>query len=284
MTIFEAYNSAKKKLEKAGIEDFVFEAKQIIKHITGLSSMEILNKYSKQLTPFEENNLTAILRQREIRYPLQYIFGEWDFYGRPFYVGPGVLIPRADTETLIDVAKEFLKGKEDIKILDLCAGSGAIGITLAREFPKAHADMLEKYDEAITYIRKNVARNVASNAKVYKGDVLKGDLSENEYTLIISNPPYITESEMKLTSPEVSFEPKTALLAKDDGLEFYKAIIENYTKSLKAGGMLCFEVGFSESEKVQKLLIEAGYKDVNTRKDAGETERAVFGIKKGDEK
>ena len=109
MTIFEAYNEVKKKLQAAGIEDYVFEAKQIIKHITGLSATQILTQYNNKLSLFQENNLTALLRQREIRYPLQYIFGEWDFYGRPFYVGPGVLVPRADTETLIEAALEFLK-------------------------------------------------------------------------------------------------------------------------------------------------------------------------------
>ena len=99
MNIFEAYNSTKKALYSAGIEDCVFEAKQIIKHITGLRSSEILMNYTKELSEFQRNNLTAVLKQRELRYPLQYIFGEWSFYGRDFYVGPGVLVPRADTET-----------------------------------------------------------------------------------------------------------------------------------------------------------------------------------------
>ena len=100
MTIFEAYNNTKKALDAAGIEDYVFESKQIIKHITGFSSSQILMNYTKPLTPFQQNNLTAIIKQREMRYPLQYIFGEWSFYGRNFKVGPGVLVPRADTEVL----------------------------------------------------------------------------------------------------------------------------------------------------------------------------------------
>ena len=103
MTIFEAYNDCKKQLEKAGIEDYVFESKQIIKHVTGYTNAQILTKYTQLLTKFQQDNLTAIIKQRLIRYPLQYILRRWNFFGREFFVGPGVLIPRSDTETLIDV-------------------------------------------------------------------------------------------------------------------------------------------------------------------------------------
>ena len=278
MTIFEAYNSTKKKLEKAGIEDFVFEAKQIIKHITGLNATQILTYYNRNLTEFQENNLVAIVHQREVRYPLQYIFGEWDFYGRSFYVGPGVLVPRADTETLIDGTKEFLEGIENPEILDLCAGSGCIGITLAKEFEKSNVTLVEKYDEAIRYAEKNIIRNKADNANLLKGDIFDGFANDKTFDLIISNPPYIPENEMKEISPETKFEPETALLADDEGMEFYKAIIENYTSSLKTGGMMAFEVGFGESEKVAELLKTAGY-NVSIKKDLNNIERLVAGIK-----
>ena len=174
MNIFEAYNSIKKALEGAGIEDYVFEAKQIIKHITGFSSTEILMNYTKELTEFQSNNLTAILKQRELRYPLQYIFGEWSFYGRDFYVGPGVLVPRADTETVIEVCTDYLKDKTESKILDLCAGSGCIGITLSKEKEDSVCLMVEKYPEAMRYAEKNITRNKAENAKVISGDIFCG--------------------------------------------------------------------------------------------------------------
>lgn len=278
MTIFEAYNSTKQKLEKAGIEDYVFEAKQIIKHITGLNATQILTYYNRNLTEFQENNLVALIHQREVRYPLQYIFGEWDFYGRSFYVGPGVLVPRADTETLIDGTKEYLKNIENPKIIDLCAGSGCIGITLAKEFLKSDVLLVEKYDEAIRYAEKNIMRNDTSNANLLKGDIFEGTGNDGEYDLIISNPPYIPENEMKDISPETKFEPETALLADDGGMEFYKAIIKNYTSCLKKGGMMAFEVGIGESKKVSDLLKEAGYK-VSIKKDLNDIERLVSGIK-----
>jgi len=280
MTIFEAYNSTKKKLQAAGIEDYVFEAKQIIKHITGLNSTQILTLYNNTLTKFQENNLVALIHQREVRYPLQYIFGEWDFYGRSYVVGPGVLIPRADTETVIDEALSYLEDKSDPEILDLCAGSGCIGITLAKEKADSKVLMIEKYMEAFRYALKNLENNQAVNAKVMMGDIFEGTGADGKYDLIVSNPPYIPENEMKDTSPEVKFEPETALIADDNGLEFYKAITEKYTDSLKIGGMLLFEVGMGESEMVAEILTNAGYSDIKIQKDMGGIDRAVSGIRK----
>lgn len=279
MTIFEAYNKTKQRLEKAGIEDYVFEAKQIIMHITGFTPAQILTDYNKKLSQFEENNLIALIHQREVRYPLQYIFGHWDFYGRPFKVGVGVLIPRADTETVVETALEVLKQRENPEVLDLCAGSGCIGITIAAEIPSAQVTMVEKFDEALRYAEENIKLN-SVNASVLKGDVFDKPQFENEsIDLIVSNPPYIPNSEMKYCSPEVKFEPETALLAEDGGLEFYKAIIENYKSVLKIGGYICFEVGFKQAEKVKELLQNAGFKDIKITNDLNGIGRAVRATK-----
>lgn len=279
MTIFEAYNKTKQRLEKAGIEDYVFEAKQIIMHITGFTPAQILTDYNKELSQFQENNLIALIHQREVRYPLQYIFGHWDFYGRPFKVGVGVLIPRADTETVVETALEVLKQRENPKVLDLCAGSGCVGITIAAEIPTAQVTMVEKFDEALRYAEENIKLN-SVNASVLKGDVFDKPQFENEsIDLIVSNPPYIPNSEMKYCSPEVKFEPETALLAEDGGLEFYKAIIENYKSVLKIGGYICFEVGFKQAEKVKELLQNAGFKDIKITNDLNGIGRAVRATK-----
>ena len=279
MTIFEAYNSTKKKLEAANIRDYVFEAKQIIMHITGFTPSQILTDYNRQLTEFQKNNLTAIIHQREVHYPLQYIFGNWEFYGRPFKVGVGVLIPRADTETVVEAALEELETRENPKVLDLCAGSGCIGITLAAEVPSSEVTMVEKYDEAIRYAFHNIELNGVS-AKAVKGDVFEApQLPNDSIDLIVSNPPYIPQEEMKYCSPEVKFEPKTALLAKDEGLEFYKAIINNYTPILKTGGAICFEVGFKQAQSVKKLLENSGYKNIKIKNDLNGIGRAVTATK-----
>lgn len=279
MNIFEAYNSTKKALLSAGIEDYVFEAKQIIKHITGFSSSEILMNYMKELTEFQSNNLTAILKQRELRYPLQYIFGEWSFYGRDFYVGPGVLVPRADTETVIEVCVDCLKDKKEPAILDLCAGSGCIGITLSKEKEDSVCQMLEKYPEAMRYAEKNILRNKAENAKVILGDIFDGTLSEGKYDLIVSNPPYVSENGAEEVSPETKYEPQTALLGGDDGLKFYRAITENYKDSLKEKGMLVYEVGLAQADSVKEILKTAGFSDIGSRKDLNGIERAVYAYK-----
>ena len=279
MNIFEAYNSTKKALYSAGVEDCVFEAKQIIKHITGLSSSEILMNYTKELSEFQRNNLTAVLKQRELRYPLQYIFGEWSFYGRDFYVGPGVLVPRADTETVIEVCLDCLKDKKEPKILDLCAGSGCIGITLAKEKEDSDCLMVEKYPEAMRYAEKNIPRNKADNARVIAGDVFEGTANGEKYDLIVSNPPYVAENGTEECSPETKYEPQTALMGGTDGLKFYRAITDNYKDSLKEKGMLCFEVGIGQADAVKEILNAAGFTGIDAKKDLNGIERAVFAYK-----
>lgn len=279
MTIFEAYNSTKKKLEAAGVRDFVFEAKQIIMQVTGFTPTQILTDYNKQLTEFQENNLIAIVHQREVHYPLQYIFGNWDFYGRTFKVGVGVLIPRSDTEVVVETAIQSVSDTKAPKILDLCAGSGCIGITLDLEIPDSEVTLVEKYDEALRYTVENVKIN-NSKAKILKGDVFETPQFEKEsFDLVVSNPPYIPLDEMKYCSPEVKFEPETALLAEDEGLEFYKAIIENFTPPIKKGGKLCFEVGFKQAEKVRDLLYAKGFRDIKIKNDLNGIGRCVLGTK-----
>ena len=139
--------------------------------------------------------------------------------------------------------------------------------------------MVEKFKEARFYTEKNITRNNADNAKALLGDIFESAFSDNEYDIIVSNPPQIPESEMDEISPETHFEPETALLAKENGLEFYKAIIKNYKNSLKKGGMLAFEVGINQSEAVKDLLKKAGFGEISIRKDLGEIERTVSGIK-----
>ena len=276
MTIFEAYNKTKKELAAAGIEDYVFEAKQILRHITGFSNVQIISNPHKKLSLFEENNLTAIIKQRLIRYPLQYIIGEWGFYGGNFKVGPGVLVPRADTETLIDIALEFLKDREKSQVCDLCTGSGCIGITVAREKSDSFVTAVEKYEEALRYARENAKLNGTENIEFISGDVFEGAGAEKQYDLILSNPPYIPPEEMKEISPEAKFEPETALLGGEDGLDFYRNITEKYKEALKPGGYLCFEFGMGQGDDVCAILNTNGFKVLERVKDNNDIERAVL--------
>lgn len=276
MTIFEAYNDCKRQLQAAGIEDYVFESKQIIKHVTGYTNAQILTKYTQPLTDFQQNNLTAIIKQRLIRYPLQYILRRWNFFGREFFVGPGVLIPRSDTETLIDVCIETVKVKQNPRVLDLCAGTGCIGITIKGECETADVTLVEKFDEALEYTIKNAAHNNLL-VKIVKGDVLNTEGADGLYDLIVSNPPYINDSDMKALQPEVAFEPATALAGGSDGLDFYRHIAKEYKKHLAVGGVMAFEVGINQADAVARIMKENGFINVQTRKDYNEIDRVVFG-------
>lgn len=277
-TIFSAYNDLKVRLSKIENCDVVFEAKQIIKHITGYTNREILERYGENLTPVQQNKLTAILRQREIHYPLQYILGRWDFYGLPFFVGPGVLIPRADTETLVEKALELIKDIKEPLVLDLCTGSGCIAVSVAKNRPDSRVTAVERYDVALSYAKKNVKLNGADNVELIEGDVLESAAADKRFDIILSNPPYLSEEEMKHLQPEVTFEPETALIGGKDGLLFYKAIIKNYKNSLKKGGIIAFEIGATKAQdKLPELLAAEGFKNIETALDIEGRQRVVFG-------
>lgn len=276
MTIFNAYNDIKKQLKNAGIEDNIFEAKQIIKHITGYSNEQILSGYQNELSGFQEINLQVIMKQRLNRYPLQYILGKWDFYGRPYKVGPGVLIPRPDTETVIEVCLDIIDKEKPSDVLDLCAGTGCIGITIACERKNSNVTLAEKYEEAARYIKENI-KNADGNANILMGDVFESIGADKKYDLIVSNPPYVSEKDMGNLQPEVEFEPPTALYGGEDGLMFYRAIASNYRDSLKSGGSLVFEIGYDQGEAVKDILLALGFKNVKIKKDYSENDRVVFG-------
>lgn len=276
MTIFEAYNDCKRQLQAAGIEDYVFESKQIIKHVTGYTNAQILTKYTQSLTDFQQNNLTVIIKQRLIHYPLQYILRRWNFFGREFFVGPGVLIPRSDTETLMDVCLETIKQRQNPRVLDLCAGTGCIGITIKGECDSADVTLVEKFDEALEYTNKNAKHNQV-DVKIVKGDVLATEGAEGLYDLIVSNPPYINDEDMKNLQPEVTFEPATALAGGSDGLDFYRHIAKEYKTHLAKDGVMAFEVGINQADAVAEILKAEGFANVETRADYNNINRAVFG-------
>ncbi len=248
----------KQRLKQIGIEDYSYEAK-------------LIYEFAKNDTEVQE-----IIKKREKRYPLQYILGEWGFYKYSFKVGEGVLIPRSDTEILVETAVKFLKDIKTPKVLDLCAGSGCIGLSIAKDFPLSQVTLVEKSDSAFGYLKQNIEFLNVRNATAIKGDIFKSDGS-GKYDLIISNPPYIPPKEMGIISPETHFEPETALLGGEDGLDFYKAIITNYKNSLKEGGMLAFEVGINEDTAVCELLKNAEFKNITVNKDYNGINRVVNG-------
>lgn len=277
MTIAELYNRTKSELEGGGVEDFGFEAKQLLRD-AGIDKLTLVTEPEREVSEEISAEINAKLKRRLSGEPLQYILGEWEFYGLPFYVGEGVLIPRADTETLVETALGFLKDRDarSRKTLDLCAGSGCIGIALAKT-ANAEVTCVEKSPAAFGYLERNAARNNASIEAVL-GDVLETPTVGGEYDLIVSNPPYLTAEDMSRLQKEVRFEPESALFGGTDGLDFYRAMIPMYSERLKSGGMIAVEIGIGQENAVFGIFRENGLTP-RTERDLGGICRVIYSIK-----
>ncbi len=273
MTIKQAYDYAKVYLQNCDIEEVVFEAKQIIMHITGLSTTEILTQYASTLPETQFDTLCDILYRRKTGEPLQYIFGEWEFYGLKFNVGKGVLIPRADTEVLCEKAIEYI-GNRPLRVIDLCSGSGCIAATVAKKCPNAFVFALEKEPEAYEYLTKNI-KNLKVNVTPILDDVFTFT-TNNKFDVILSNPPYIKTGEIDTLQTEVLREPKTALDGGKDGLKFYKSIAVRAKECLlNQNGKIFLEIGFSQAEEVSKILEDNNFCDIKVINDYNGQNRVI---------
>lgn len=269
------YKRTKETLDKAGIESSQFEAKELIRYFLNISEVEIYSDVQKKFEQRDIEQLEYALEKRAGGYPLQYIIGEWEFYGYRFKVGEGVLIPRADTETLIE-AVNSLRLKSPV-ITDLCSGSGCIAVTLEKEISGSEVYAIEYSDKAFSYLKKNIEIN---NSKVH---AVLGDIFDEKVILemplsdiIVSNPPYLTEKDMNNLQKEVHFEPEMALRGGSDGLDFYKKIVSLWKKKLKNNGYIVFEIGINQEEAVSKIFKENGFSDIKYVKDLSGIIRVVL--------
>lgn len=264
-------------LERGGIEGARFEADQLLQ-CTGTSMVKLFSDPRSEVDEALFAEISTLIERRLSGEPLQYILGEWDFFGIPFLVGEGVLIPRQDTEILVELCMRFLDRRPgERRTLDLCAGSGCIGIALEK-LADAEVTCVEKYERAFEYLRKNIAHHGAS-AEAVLGDVLEENTVRGEFDLIVSNPPYLTEADMRSLQREVEFEPKEALYGGEDGLDFYRRILAVYPQKLKSGGMLAVEIGMGQENAVGGLFRENGI-EPRVEKDWGGICRVVWGIKR----
>lgn len=247
------------------------EAKYIVSFLAGCEPNRLILSDAE----IEKRDIEEIVLKRQRGTPLQYILGKWWFYKSEFLVGEGVLIPRQDTETLVEVALELLRDIKSPKVCDLCSGSGCIAISIAADRPDAEVTAVEKYSEAYSYLQKNIVHNKANNVKAVQYDVLCKPLGE--YDLIVSNPPYIKDADKKELSKEVLNEPHTALFGGDDGLYFYREITKSWKSALKEGGILAFEVGINEDEAVAEILRQNGFVNIGAKNDLIGIPRVIFG-------
>lgn len=285
VTVGELFTNVKALLKSAGIDTYRFDAQCIMEDCFGARLPVILTNSSAKTPDDVLENVRAMADKRVSGEPLQYILGQWEFYGYPFKVGEGVLIPRPDTETLVEKVIDYCKENnlESPKIADLCSGSGCIAVTLKKQLPKAQVFALELSDKAYAYLNKNAHLN---NADIHtlKVDILSGGVADSFENLdvIVSNPPYLTQTEMDELQTEVKYEPEMALFGGNDGLDFYRQIPKLWKKALKTGGLMAFEIGCGQENDVAELLEKENYINIEYTKDTADIFRVVSAVKKED--
>lgn len=263
------------------MEDYSLEAKLIVSKAAGKTVAELM----RDLNLYTSEKICEVVSEytgRRLRgEPIAYISGSWEFYGLPMIITPDVLIPRSDTEVIVDAAKEILTGRRmDARVLDLCCGSGCITCAVGHEMPATKLLAVDISALALDICRKNIDLNrLSSRAICMQADAKTSPpLGIGEFDMIISNPPYIASDEiMELDASVRDYEPLWALDGGKDGLDFYRTIIKYWKVLLREKGFLLFEVGEGQAEEVISLLRSAGFSAVDTRKDVHGTERVVIG-------
>ncbi|MBQ8921828.1 MAG: peptide chain release factor N(5)-glutamine methyltransferase [Oscillospiraceae bacterium] len=250
-------------LSAGGIEDAVPEARWILEDAA------------------DAEQARSIAKRRARHEPLQYLLGKWEFYGLTMYVGEGVLIPRADTETLVEAVLTRLPDRSGQMIADLCTGSGCIALALAAHMEHTRFAGLERSAAALQYAEKNLALHRFPNVTFSCADVLDEAAAGQYHGLaaIVCNPPYLTEAEMQNLQEEVRYEPESALFGEPDGLHFYREITRLWRETLKPGGLLAYEVGYTQAAAVGEILSQNSFEQIERIRDLNGIERVVLGYR-----
>jgi release factor glutamine methyltransferase len=273
VTVYTLKKEITEQLEKAGIPDAVFETRCLLEDFAGGCASD------EPLSETVEKRIRQAVDERIGGRPLQYILGQWDFLNLRLRVGEGVLIPRQDTELLCETVAGLLKHISAPRVLDLCAGSGCVGLGIASLVPTAQVTAVEKSDEAFAFLQENIKRYPHLQVRVMKGDILSDlDAVQGEFDVIVSNPPYIRSAVLPSLMEEVQREPQMALDGGEDGLLFYRVILEKWKKKLKPGGLCAVEIGFDQAEQVNGLFESNGFTRCTVQKDYGGNNRIVLGF------
>ena len=255
------------------------DVETLLQKVLNVDRLYILLNLDKSLSKEEENLFNKFIEERLNNRPIAYIVGNREFMGLDFYVQEGVLIPRPDTEVLVEEVIEIAKNKEDINILDIGTGSGAITVSLAKYLENAKITSVDISEIALEIGRKNAILNEVDDRITFvKSDLFTNINKEMKFDIIVSNPPYIKREVIDTLDKQVKdFEPYNALEGGIDGLDFYRAITTQAKDYLKEGGVLAYEVGHDQSEDVSKLMEMDGYTNIYTRKDLQQIDRVVIG-------
>lgn len=276
MTVNDLYRFGVEMLNCSSIEDSSFDARCLLEHCLDISTSSFFVIRDNPVNINTVSRYKELIERRCEHEPLQYIIGKWEFYSNPFYVGQGVLIPRPETEMLIDKAKEFLSDKEKPVVVDFCSGSGCIAITVAKLFPEAIVYAVEKYDHAYSYLIKNIKLNSVDNVIPLKGDIFdKQVISGIDPVLILSNPPYVCSKEIDSLEDEVQAEPHTALNGGYDGFDFYRILCDYwFSEYLKKDTVMMLECGEDQGDKLYGMFTDKA-SSVEVLKDYNGLQRIV---------
>ncbi|MDO4528900.1 MAG: peptide chain release factor N(5)-glutamine methyltransferase [Lachnospiraceae bacterium] len=263
------------KLQEAGIADAKTDTFLLLEAAAGITKAGYLLDPDKQLSASEYELFDGFLKRRMQHEPCQYIIGQTEFYGLSFLVNEHVLIPRQDTELLVEEALKTTA--EDSRVLDLCTGSGAVAVAIKHSRPDAAVTALDISKEALETAKKNAEKN-GCGIEFLVSDLFEDLGAERKFDVIVSNPPYISETEYETLMPEVKdHEPSLALLAGEEGLDIYRRLIAEAPRYLAKGGALLVEIGCSQAEAVSRLFKENGFKEIKVIKDLAGLDRVVSG-------
>ncbi len=280
-TLKEILELSANHFAKHGLISPRLEAELLMGHILGLERIHLYVQFDRPLEEKELEEMRQLIRRRLQGEPLAYILGEKEFMSLPFYVDSRVLIPRPETEHLVEKALDLFSGDGEVTLVDLGAGSGAIAVSLAYYLPRSSVLALDINPEILEIARKNALRNgVEGRIRFILGDLLEPIREEGPVDGILSNPPYIPTAQLEEVSPEVKAQPRGALDGGSDGLRYYHRIAREAYPLLRQGGYLGLEVGAGQDEAVGSILQDQGFIDVNVEKDYSGHKRCVWGKKK----
>ena len=275
------YLDARRELRKAGVEQAQLEARELLCFAADKTREQFLRDLQLYASDAVCARFRELLSRRLAGEPVAYIIGEWEFYGLTLDICRDVLIPRPDTETVVERALAYLGEKEGpVRILDLCAGSGCIGLALAHHYPASTVVLADWSEDVLRVSRQNIRRcgmsGQVSTARVNAMEAPPALLSE--FDLIVCNPPYIPTGDLEGLDRSVkAYEPHMALDGGEDGLDFYRAIAQKWKIALNAGGKLIFEIGYDQAPDVEAIMSANGYTDIQSTKDPGDHWRVVEG-------
>ena len=281
-TVLELIKLTTGYFEKKNIESARLNAELLLAHVLSCKRLDLYLMFDKPLQEAELALYRTLIKKRGERVPLQYLLGEVEFYGMPFNINPSALIPRPETELLVEKCLEKGKLIDDPLILDIGCGSGIIAICIAKHLPHAKLDALDISEDAIALSKENAEKNaVSEQINFFQTDIKNGDAKlQGSYDIIVSNPPYVSKEEyLTLQEEIVKYEPACAVTDSADGYTFYRLIAERSAQLLKSNGLLFFEMAMDQSTQISEIMASNNFTDLIIYKDYQDIDRVIQGRK-----